>query len=179
MPPFPVSVALKLDLDWRVLSFTLAVGVLSGVLFGLLPALQASKPDVVDALKDTDRTGGAVHHRFGIRDFLVVGQVALSLIALVGAGLFLRSLEATAKTDPGFEATNLLTVGFDLDLQGYSQAKGDAFLRQLGERIGSLPGVASASHAAAGPLSFAMVRSVFLEGGNDNDQQPHQREHGR
>ena len=170
LPPFPVSVALKLDLDWRVLGFTLAVGVLSGVLFGLLPALQASKPDVVDALKDTDRTGGTAHHRFGVRDFLVVGQVALSLIALVGAGLFLRSLEATAKTDPGFEATNLLTVGFDLDLQGYNQAKGDAFLRQLEERIGALPGVASASYAVAGPLSFAMVRSVFLEGGNDNDR---------
>jgi len=170
LPPFPVSVALNLDLDWRVLGFTLAVGVLSGILFGLLPALQASKPDVVDALKDTDRTGGTAHHRFGVRDFLVVGQVALSLIALVGAGLFLRSLEATAKTDPGFETTNLLTVGFDLDLQGYNQPKGDAFFRQLEERIGSLPGVASASHAVAGPLSFTMIRSVFLEGGNENDR---------
>ena len=92
LPAFPVSISLDLALDWRVLSFTLMVGVTSGILFGLLPALQASKPDVVEALKDTDRTGGPARHRFGIRDFLVVGQVALSLVALVGAGLFLRSL---------------------------------------------------------------------------------------
>ena len=104
LPAFPVSLSLHLDLDWRVLTFTMLVGVASGVVFGLLPSLQASKPDVVDALKDQDRTGGVVHHRFGVRDFLVVGQVALSLVALVGAGLFLRSLEATSKTDPGFEA---------------------------------------------------------------------------
>ena len=171
LPAFPVSLSLHLDLDWRVLTFTMAVGVASGVLFGLLPALQASKPDVVNALKDQDRTGGVVHHRFGIRDFLVVGQVALSLVALVGAGLFLRSLEATSKTDPGFEPTKLITVGIDLDLQGYNQEKGEAFLRQLDERLSSLPGVASFSYASSGPLSgFGLSRSVFLEGGNEGDR---------
>jgi len=170
LPAFPVSLSLHLDLDWRVLTFTMVVGVASGMLFGLLPALQASKPDVVDALKDQDRTGGVVHHRFGIRDFLVVGQVALSLVALVGAGLFLRSLEATSKTDPGFESKKLVTVGIDLDLQGYGKEKGEAFLRQLDERLTSLPGVASASYASAGPFSFTLSRSVFLEGGNEGDR---------
>ena len=170
LPAFPVSLSLHLDLDWRVLTFTIVVGAASGVLFGLLPALQASKPDVVEALKDQDRTGGASRHRFGVRDFLVIGQVALSLVSLVGAGLFLRSLEATSQTDPGFETKKLVTVGLDLDLQGYNQEKGEAFLRQLEERASSLPGVASVSYASAGPLSNTLARSVFLEGGNEGDR---------
>jgi predicted permease len=171
LPPLPgIAVALHLDLDWRVLAFTMAVGVGAGILFGLVPALQASKPDVVDALKDSDRTGGGARRRFGIRDVLVVGQVALSLVALVGAGLFLRSLEATRKTDPGFEAKKLLSVAFDLGLQGYNQEKGVAFLRQARERVASLPGVAAVSHASAGPLAGSILRSVFLEGGDENDR---------
>jgi len=171
LPPFPgITTALNLDLDWRVLAFTMAVGLGVGILFGLVPALQASKPEVVDALKDNDRTGGTPRHRFGIRDFLVVGQVALSLVALVGAGLFLRSLEATRKTDPGFETKKLLSVAFDLDLQGYNNEKGANFFRQVREGIGSLPGVAAVSHATAGPLGFSILRSVFLEGGNENDR---------
>jgi predicted permease len=170
LPAFPFTVSLHLDLDWRVLGFTMAVAVGAGVLFGLVPAIQASRPDVVEALKDQDRTAGVTHLRFGVRDVLVVGQVALSLIALVGAGLFLRSLEATRKLDPGFEAKNLLTVAFDLDLQGYGPEKGDAFFRLLDERLSSLPGVVSVSTAAAGPLNFTLLRSVFLEGGNENDR---------
>jgi len=170
LPAFPISVTLTLDLDWRVLTFTLLVGVASGVLFGLLPAIQASKPDVVEALKDTDRTGGPARHAFGVRDVLVVGQVALSLVALVGAGLFVRSLAATAKTDPGFETKNLLSVNFDLGLQGYNREKGEALLRLLDERLRSLPGVVSAATASNGPLTFGLARSVFLEGGNDNDR---------
>jgi len=171
LPPLPqLAIALDLDLDWRVLAFTMAVGVGAGILFGLVPALQASRPDVVDALKDTDRTGGTARRRFGIRDVLVVGQVALSLVALVGAGLFLRSLEATRRTDPGFESKNLLSVSFDLGLQGYNEAKGDAFLRQMRERVSTLPGVAAVSYAAGGPLAGTVFRSVFLEGGNENDR---------
>jgi predicted permease len=171
LPPLPgIAVFLHLDLDWRVLAFTMVVGVGAGILFGLVPAVQASKPDVVDALKDSDRTGGSARRRFGIRDVLVVGQVALSLVALVGAGLFLRSLEATRKTDPGFEAKNLLSVAIDLGLQGYNQEKGEAFLRQVRERIASLPGVAAVSYASAGPLAGSVSRSVFLEGGDENDR---------
>jgi predicted permease len=171
LPPLPgIAIALNLDLDWRVLAFTMTVGVGAGILFGLVPALQASKPDVVDALKDSDRTAGTPGHRFGIRDFLVVGQVALSLVALVGAGLFMRSLEATRRADAGFETKNLLSVTFDLGLQGYGQAKGESFFRQVRERVGTLPGVAAVSHAAAGPLAGSVLRSVFLEGGDENDR---------
>jgi predicted permease len=171
LPPLPgIAIALNLDLDWRVLAFTMTVGVGAGILFGLLPALQASKPDVVDALKDSDHTGGSARRRVGIRDVLVVGQVALSLVALVGAGLFLRSLEATRKTDPGFETKTLLSVAFDLGLQGYDEPRGAAFLRQMRERVSSLPGVAAVSYASAGPLAGSVLRSVFLEGGNENDR---------
>jgi predicted permease len=94
----------------------------------------------------------------------------MSLVALVGAGLFLRSLEATRKTDPGFETRSLLSVGFDLDLQGYDQEKGEAFFHQLVERMGALPGVVSVSYASAPPLSFTLSRTVFLDGGNENDR---------
>jgi predicted permease len=170
LPVLPVAVDLDLGLDLRVLSFTMAVGVLSGILFGLVPALQASRPDVVGALKDDERAGGASHRGLGVRDALVIGQVALSLIALVGAGLFIRSLEATRSVDPGFETRNLLTANIDLDLQGYTPERGEAFLRQMEERIASLPGVASVSFAGNGPLTFGLSRSVFLEGGDANDR---------
>jgi predicted permease len=171
LPPLPrLSVALHLDLDWRVLAFTTAVGLGSGILFGLAPAIQASRPDVVEALKDEGRAGGGARRRFGIRDSLVVSQVALSLVALVGAGLFLRSLDATRKTDPGFETRNLLSATFDLGLQGYTPERGAIFLRQVRERVAGLPGVAAVSHASAGPLTGFVTRSVFVEGGNENDR---------
>jgi macrolide transport system ATP-binding/permease protein len=167
--PFPVTIALHLDLDGRVLLFTLLLAIGTGVLFGLVPALQASKPQLLDSLKDREAPSPA-DRRFGARNLLVVGQVALSLVALVGAGLFLRSLGAAQRTDPGFETEKLLTMTFDLGLQGYDQPRGEQFFRQLLERVGTLPGVAAVSVAQGGPLQGTLARSVFLEGGDPNDR---------
>jgi predicted permease len=98
------------------------------------------------------------------RNLLVGAQVALSLVALIGAGLFVRSLGAAQKTDPGFDADHLGLVSFDIGLQGYDEERGLQFIRETRERVAALPGVAKATVAAAGPLAGSLARSVFPEG---------------
>jgi macrolide transport system ATP-binding/permease protein len=164
--PLRITVALDLGVNARVFAFTLVVAVLTGLLFGLVPALQATRPDLVTALKGA-ATAAAGRGRFGTsigRGALVTGQVALSLVALIAAGLFLRSLDAARQSDPGFETRRLLALSFDLDLQGYDRARGENFVREALARVGSVPGVATATVAQAGPLQGSMARSVFLEG---------------
>jgi predicted permease len=168
--PFPITVSLPLDIDTRVLGFTLFVALGTGVLFGLIPAIQASRPQLVEALKDQGELQPSRHRRFAARNVLVAGQVALSLVALIGAVLFVRSLGAAQQTDPGFETTNLLTLSFDVGLSGYDQPKAESFFRQLVERVETLPGVSSAALATGGPLQGTLSRSVFLEGGDENDR---------
>jgi predicted permease len=105
---FASFTALNLSLDLRVLGFTLLVSLLTGALFGLAPALQASRPDLVPALKGTEPGGDVISRRLGLRNLLVVFQVALSLVLLVGAGLFLRSLQKVYATDLGFNPGDAL-----------------------------------------------------------------------
>jgi macrolide transport system ATP-binding/permease protein len=154
-PPF-LPETLDLGLDGRVLLFTLGVSTLTGVLFGLVPA-RAARFDLVPALKDlgTPGTGGAgAGRRFGLRHLLLVIQVSLSLIALVGAGLFLVSLRNAERTDLGFESRRLLLVSTDLGPQGLDEARGRGFLELAAERIGSLPGVRSVAVAERAPLDL-------------------------
>ena len=113
-PPTPVPIEINATLDGRVLGFTLAVSALSGLLFGLAPALFASKLDLVPMLKDDRRGGGGRTARFGMRNLLVVSQVAVSLVLLICAGLFIRSLGQAQSLDPGFESERALTVSLDL-----------------------------------------------------------------
>jgi predicted permease len=167
---FPITVDLRLGMDVRVLLFTTLVAVGAGLLFGLVPALQASRPELLQDLKDLSGVRSGKSGRFGVRNVLVASQVALSLVALIGAFLFARSLGAAQQVDPGFEARNLVTMSFDVGLQGYSREKGEAFFREVRERIASLPGVAAAALAQGGPLQGTMQRSIFLEGGDPNDR---------
>jgi macrolide transport system ATP-binding/permease protein len=137
--------------DWRVLSFTLGLSIATGFLFGLAPALQSSKPDVLPALKDS---GGSFSHRGGrLRSALVVAQIALSLVLLISAGLCVRTLQNLQAVDLGFEAENVVTAKLDLGRQNYSEAQGREFYRRLLERVQSLPGVQAASLAIHVPLS--------------------------
>ncbi len=168
--PFPITVDVKLGLDVRVLLFTSAVALGAGVLFGLIPALQASRPELLADLKDLSGVRSAPPGRLGVRNLLVASQVELSLVALVGAFLFVRSLGAAQRIDPGFESTNLVSMSFNVGLQGYSQERGEAFFREVRERVGSLPAVAGATLAQGGPLQGTLLRSVFLEGGDPNDR---------
>jgi predicted permease len=167
-PPVPLPLNIEFHTDWRVLSFTLVISILAGIVFGLIPAIQSSKHDLVPALKD--QAGQLGDHRsfFSLRNALVVGQVSLSIVVLIGAGLFLRSLNHARAIDPGFDATHVLTLSFHTNAQGYDEKKAQQFYQQLTERIQNLPGVSNVSIAQSAPLSFfyapAIGAPMFVEG---------------
>ena len=156
--PLPVSIQfdLGLSLDWRVWGFTMTAAVLTALFFGLLPALQASRPDIVAALKDEGgrTTGSKTKNR--LRNLLVIGQVSLSFILLIVAGLSVRSLVNAHTIDPGFEPKNLVVAPFAVELLGYDEARGQAFYDQLTERMRTTPGVVSVASARHLPLTFEL-----------------------
>ena len=161
----PVPISLNLQPDLRVLLFTVGVTLVTGIVFGLAPALRASRTDVVSALKtDTPamRLGG---RRFSLHGALVVGQVSLSLLLLVGAMLFLRTLRAASSIDPGFRADHMLL----LDIAPRPGEEGGVDQHQVAievrDRIAAIPGVTRVSWASAVPLGLDMGRrSVGVEG---------------
>ncbi|MBO0861237.1 MAG: ABC transporter permease [Chloracidobacterium sp.] len=159
--PFPPPFAFSFDLhlDGRAFGFTLLLAIITGLLFGLAPALRASKPDLVPALKDESGSEERLGRRFNLRDALVIAQVALSLSLLIGAGLFIRSLLYAQRIDLGFEPDKALDVNFDLKLQGYDEARGREFYRQIVERLERLSGVQSASVANMTPMGFIGLSS--------------------
>ena len=161
----PTDFALVFDLriDWRVISFTLGLSLLTGVLFSLLPALQSSKPELVPALKDESSMGG--FRRSRLRNILVVAQVSLSLVLLISAGLIVRSLQEAQRMRPGFNPENAVALSFDVGLQGYDEAKGRAFQKQVLERIRALPGIEAAALTDNIPLSLNYSNTtIYLEG---------------
>jgi macrolide transport system ATP-binding/permease protein len=167
---FPV--AFDFSLDRSVLGFTLLLSVLTGLVFGIAPALQASKPDLVAALKDEAAlVGGATGRgarRFTLGNLLVVAQVALSLVLLVSAGLFLRSLQRAQSINPGFDAEHVLTMPLNVNLLRYTKAQGQEFYRQVLERVAALPGVQSATLTRTPPLSGASRQSTVTVAGQES-----------
>jgi predicted permease len=162
-PPVDFPILIDLKIDWRVLIFTIVASLLTGILFGLLPALQATKPDVVTTLKADSAIGG--YRRSRLRNALIVAQMALSLILLICAGLVLRSVQQVQKMNPGFEPDKAVEISLDLGLQGYDAARGQEFYRQLAERVAVVPGVEAVSFANYLPLSFSRVnRGIYVEG---------------
>ena len=162
-PPIDFPLAFDVSVDWRVLLFSLAVSIAAGVVFGLAPSLQATRPNITTALKATAAQGGAVKTR--LRSVLVVAQIAISLVVLIAAGLVVRTLQQLQTMNPGFDPNNALTMSFDLGLQGYDDARGQQFYRQLTERVRSLPGVESATISNYVPLSLQFNSSnIYIEG---------------
>lgn len=162
-PPIDFPLAMDVEVDWRVLLFSLFVSLVAGAIFGLAPALQATRPNLTTTLKETAAQGGAVRTR--LRSVLVVVQIAVSLVVLIAAGLVVRTLQQLQTMNPGFDPKNALAMSFDLGLQGYDQARGQQFYRQLMERVSSLPGVESAAISDYIPLSLNFnSRNVFIEG---------------
>jgi predicted permease len=170
----PPNFVQQITIDSRVLAFTLALSLLTGVLFGMVPALRASRPDLVPVLKNETAPvvggGRKVLRWITARQSLVVAQVALSLIALVAAGLFVRSLMATQAIDPGFETERVLAAGFDLGREGYTREQALQFHDRLVERAQALPGVVSVSIAQNRPFQGGFARSVLLEGSETSEQ---------
>jgi predicted permease len=163
--PLPLPVDDNLALDSRVLVFTSALALVTGVLFGLAPAIQASRPDVVPVLKnETVPTGTRRGRLIDVRQALVVSQIALSLISLVAAGLFLRSLGDSQRIETGFERRGVLVMTFNLGREGYTPERGQVFYQQVAERVAGLPGVRHTAVAQNPPLAGGFSRSVFPEG---------------
>ena len=162
-PPIDIPLSTDLQIDYRVLLFTAAVSLLTGVLFGLLPALQATKPDLVPALKDETSIGG--YRRAWLRNGLVVFQVSLSLLLLICAGLVLRSLQQAQLLNPGFVPHHAIEMSFDLNLQGYDAPRTKEFKRTLLERARALPGVEYAGFSNYVPLTLNInSNGIFVEG---------------
>jgi predicted permease len=148
--------------DARVLGFTLAVALLTGIFFSLVPALQASKPDLVATLKDN--TPG-VGRRSRLKSVLVSSQVALSLVLLVVAGVTVRKMQKIVNQNPGFTSNNLLMMSISPSTQGYSEPQGERFYEELLARVERIPGIQSASLATTVPPSDWSSRvSIFYEG---------------
>ena len=160
-----IPLQLHSALDWRVFAFTAATMLLTGVVVGLLPALRASSADAKTVLHDgAQRNSYGINHP-GFRNFLVVAQVAGSLVLLVAAGLFVRSLLKARTFDLGFEASHALNVILDPHEIGYDQVRTTAFYRELKTRVSALPGVQSASLATYVPMGgYPFNRQIFVEG---------------
>jgi len=165
------------SLDARVLGFTTLTTVLSGLLFGLVPAWQSARTNLIPRLKDAEAGSERRSRRWNARSALVVTQVALALVMLAGAGLLVRSLQHLFAIDPGFRADNLLVVPLDLPRAAYAGAKDEAgkravdetnnqYFAQVAERVKALPGVESATTAWITPFSDSIAKSsVVIEGG--------------
>ena len=164
-PPLPVPLSLDLSPDLRVLVFGLAVTTITGFVFGLLPALRATRPDLVPALKDEVTAVGVGGRRVGMRDLLVIAQVTVSMVLLVMAGLFVRSLRNARSIDPGFDPRGVVMLSTELSIQGYPREKAREFHSRLVERARALPGVRAVSYAKSVPLGLAFERwGVQVEG---------------
>src|SRR5215217_5021005 len=154
--------ALNPQLDLRVLGFTLGLSLLTGVIFGILPALRATNLDLTPTLKDTGRSSSAVG-RSWLSKSLVVVQVSLSVLLLIGAGLLIRTLRNLQHVETGFDANNLLLFHVDPSLIGYKEDKLAALYQQASTRLEAVPGVQSVTFSRHALLSWgATTRSVYL-----------------
>ncbi|MCA1816326.1 MAG: ABC transporter permease, partial [Acidobacteria bacterium] len=153
------------EMDARILAFTFATSVLTGVVFGLAPALRASRPDLNESLKEGARSGASASRSL-VRSFLVVSEVALSLVLLVGAGLLVKSVARLRGVDPGFDAKNVATMNVWLPSAKYSKPDDQhAFYAQLAERVSRLPGVEAVGVTSVLPVSGNFDgRTVEIEG---------------
>jgi predicted permease len=153
----------KAPLDWRVFGFVAGVSMLTGIVFGLAPALRATRIDLSGAMKEGGRS--VVGTRSRLAKGLVVVQVALSLVLVVGAGLFLRTLDNLKRVDVGFDSTNLLMFSIDAGVARYDGERAAQFFRQAVERLSAVPGVRSAAVTRTALLSGSMsTTSMFKQG---------------
>ena len=155
---------IPISIDLRVLLFALLVSLLTGLIFGTIPALQLSRVNLNSTLREEGRSS-AGQVRTQLKNLLVVGQVALSLLLLIAAGLLLRSFARLLRVDPGFDSHNVLTMNVSLPTVKYAKPEQQiAFFDEVLRRVSSLPGVSSAAISAALPLSWKRITPVLPEG---------------
>lgn len=161
----PAEVPIRFDFrpDLRVLGATALVALVTAIAFGLLPALRASRPDVLPVLREED--GGGGYRRSRLRGGLLSAQVALCVLLLALGGMFLRSLANARTLDPGFAWEEITDAHIDLSVGGYDEARGALFWDELLGRIGALPGVEAVSLARLTPLGFENMETTFTVDG--------------
>lgn len=162
-PPTDFPMDWRIGLDAQVLLFTFGATVITGVVFGLMPALQSSRQDLVESLKEGSYASSG--RASFLRRALVVCQVALSLTLLIGAALAIRSLQSVGDIDLGFEPEGLAVASIDLDLQRYDEARGREFLRALRERLQASPGVSAVGFGQYIPLNLMSSSSGVIPEG--------------
>jgi predicted permease len=164
MPASEYPLRLDIPFNASILAFTVLICVVAAVVSGIVPSLHAVRSDLVDALKEGGRSGTAGSGTHRMRDFLVIGEVALALVALVGAGLFAKSFRAASSINPGFEAKSVLVSKFYLSPGGYTEPEQRAdFLFRLRERLESYPGIVQAGYSESIPLGFSGTAGCDVE----------------
>jgi putative ABC transport system permease protein len=162
LSPIKLPRADEIQIDVWILAYALGVALITGVILGLAPALQASRPNLIQCLQNVGRGANESPGRNLTRSFLIVAEVALSLVLLIGAGLFIKSFVKVQSVDPGVKADNLLVIRVSMPRARYSSAKElKAFYEQLTARVRQLPGVESAAAASLLPLSGLQARVTF------------------
>jgi putative ABC transport system permease protein len=156
---------IPVGIDLRVLLFTVGISLVTGIVFGTVPALQLSRTDLQSTLRDEGRGSSAGHGRVRMKSLLVIGQVALSLLLLIGAGLLLRSFGKLLQVEPGFEANNVLAMNVSLPTVKYAKPERQiAFFDELLRRVQALPGVRDAAVSATLPLTWKRITPMLPEG---------------
>jgi len=159
--------SISVQMDVRVFAFTAAAALLTGLLFGLVPAIQASAPDLNSILKSGGRGGTESWGGYRLRGLLVVSEIALAMVALMGSGLFIRSMRQAESVDPGFETKSLFVFRFDLASRHYTQQRGQEFLRRVLEQARNTPGIAAVAVASSSPVFQGFLGTTFPEGQDD------------
>lgn len=163
-PPALKYAAFRFELDTHVLAYTFGIALLTGIVFGLPPAFGFSRHDLASDLKERSGTASGAGGRFPLRAILVMLQLAFSLVALLGAGLFLRSVQNAMKMDPGFDVEHVGAITFNCADQGYNEARGREYRRRVLERAAAVPGVEAVSFSKDLPFTAGGTRTVLLEG---------------
>jgi predicted permease len=164
-PPIPLPINLDLRVDGRVLAFTMTVAVAAGMLFGMVPALRSTRPDVAPTLRDESGAVAGSRSRWTLRNTLVVAQVALSFVLLIGAGLFVRSLQKAQAIDPGFDTGPAAMIWPNLEMSLIPREEGELLWDQLAQRARSVPGVDRVALVDRLPLGITVQTTDLLPDG--------------
>jgi predicted permease len=172
LPPTPLPIMFNPHPDWRVLLFAFVVAVLSGVIFGLAPAMQTARWNLTQGLKErASSVGGGAIGRFNLRNLLVIGQIAVSLLLLIGSGLFLKSFYKAQAIDPGFRTQNLDIVTINPLLAGYDTVRGVNLVRTIVDHLKQDQRVAAVGINEWVPLGFGgEARTIVIDGRDPNDE---------